>query len=212
MKAQSNWKFIEPLNRTLPRVTYILKDVLAKGKAYDEYLMKKGTEAKNELTIAGSVGDGLHNLTKRIGLGETIDLNSLEPLQKTWIEQFIEWKEKNVKEFLLVENSVYNSTCGYCGTLDALILSKENKIVLPDYKSGNTLGLWQWKIQASAYANCDNVSKVDNGLILHFDKTSGKMTPIEINDLDYQFTIFEYTLKIFNHKHPKKEDLNGKSV
>lgn len=209
MKAQNNWKFIDEIGQSLPRVTYILK-LLAKGEGFEKWLKNNAQEADNILNKAGDIGSALHSLLERIGKGEELDLNNLDDLQKQWIEQFLKWKEENKVKFLLTEQPVYNKEHLYCGTLDALVEINGEAVIL-DYKTAKYF-YDSYSLQVAAYAYCFP-QPPKKAIILRFDKETGKMNIKTYDTLDYEFSIFLSLLKVWNWRNPKKEVLNGtKSV
>ncbi len=195
----NDYKFIPELGKSLPRVTHILK-VLSKGQAYESWLKKQGNKADTLLSTAGDIGTGIHNLLQSIGKGEQVDLEKVTPQEKKWLGEFRKWEAVNIDKFLETEKTVW--TDEYCGTLDSLVLLKDKRVALLDYKTGKYC-YDTYHAQVGAYWNAymwQHKIKIDTAFILRFDKNGGKMEVKEVEDLDYQLSAFINALDLWKWK------------
>jgi hypothetical protein len=107
--------------------------------------------------------------------------------------------------------TVYNSKDGYAGTLDSLILLKDKRIALLDYKTSKYI-YDTYELQVAAYIRAYEEmqkAKIDTAFILRFDKGAGKKVfeVKEIRDISKQYEIFLCALKLFYWKYGKYQEV-----
>ena len=73
---------------------------------------------------------------------------------KTYYDAFIKWYEDigNNLKIVATEQKIYHTKYLYCGTFDLLVLDKNNKLVLVDYKTSDNLNKKRTIAQLSLYA------------------------------------------------------------
>ena len=207
-KDKNNYYFIPEIKEWLPRVTQVLK-IIAKGEGFEKWLMNKGNEAKTLLTDAGDIGTSLHNRLEEIGKGIPVKLEALKPLEKTWIEQFLVWKEENIEKFLETERAVYNPVDRYAGTLDSLVVLKDKRIALLDYKTSKYI-YDTHELQVVAYVRAYEELyklKIDTVFILKFSKENGKLEIKEVKDINSQYEVWLHALKLWYWKFNKYQEV-----
>lgn len=192
-------------DKELPRVTHIL-NIISKGKGYEEWLKKLTKEESEKISEESlAIGGNWHNWLEGIGLGKPPDTALLSETEKKWAEQFLMWKDTNIKAFLETETMVY--TDKYCGTLDSLVFLRDHKIALVDYKTSNSIYPSMY-LQLAAYRHAYQEMHeipIDTAFILRFDKKSGKMEVKEVPEIAYQYEMFTKALDLFNWNNNKGE-------
>lgn len=194
--------FIPDLQENLPRVTQITK-IIAKGEAFENWLKTQGNKAKELLETAGDIGSSFHNRAEEIGKGIQINLDALKPQERTWVDEFLKWKDLNVKRFIETEQLVWHNVEGYSGTLDALVELNNGKLAVLDYKTSKYI-YPEHHLQVSAYLKAyewTHSIKVDTAIILKFDKTGKAMQVKEIEAIDEVFKVFLCALRIWEWKY-----------
>lgn len=200
-------KYIKELGLELPRVTEILK-IIAKGEHFNNWLKKQGDNADKLLSTAGDFGTSIHNLLEKLGKGEKT--GDLTPKQQRCIDAFLSWKDENIDYFIYTERPVWSKTYGYCGTLDALVMLKDKRVALLDYKTSGQIYDTHF-LQVGAYRHAlmemENIH-IDTAYILRFEKKDEVKKDIEVKEvaeLDYQFDIFVHALRLYNWKNNSAE-------
>jgi len=215
-KDKNNYYYILELKEWLPRVTQVLK-VIAKGEAFDNWLKTKGSEATTLLTTAGDIGASLHNRLEEIGKGIVINREALQPLEKRWVLEFDQWKELNVEKFLETERTVFHPLHLYAGTLDSLVLLKDKRVALLDYKTSKYIyDTHELQVVAyvKAYEALYNI-KIDTAFILNFSKDETKKTLLkvkEVNDIDGQYEAWLHALALWYWKFSKYQEFKKEDV
>lgn len=100
---------------------------------------------------------------------------SLPELPKDWLakplQNFIDWSNENVDEFLLSEARLHDIDNEYCGTLDILAVVK-GQLAIVDAKFANHIGI-EYYLQIAGYANAlmKRGIKIDKRIIVRLPKT-----------------------------------------
>lgn len=102
------------------------------------------------------------------------DLPAMKKRHKKVFKQFVKWWKASGFKILKAEHVVYNMKLGYAGTLDALVVGKNKKRIIIDWKTGKSIYPDHYH-QNVAYLNCDNV-KADEGLLVHIPRDGSKVT------------------------------------
>jgi hypothetical protein len=108
----------------------------------DELAPIKDPDAIVEVIKAGSrkirdggkdLGSLAHNTIEALCRGQQVDIpDEVQHHVAGWLE----WCAHYVESFILVEETVWNHTIGYAGTMDVLARFKDGRNVLVDYKTG----------------------------------------------------------------------------
>jgi len=206
---QGKYKLNPETGKYLPRVTHIL-NIIDKGEGFYNWLKKEGSNADVIMKKAGDIGSGLHNILEKIAKGEKIATGKLKGLNKKWTTEFLKWKDANIEKFIESEKTVYSES--YIGTLDSLVLKKDMKVALLDYKTSGQIYDTVW-LQLSAYWKAyelHNPTRIDEAYVLHFSKETGKLTVKQFSigsyhlDLELHYNIFLKALGIWNWRYNKK--------
>lgn len=93
--------------------------------------IKVGAEKKR--SAGRDLGSLAHNTIEALCRGQQIDVP--EECQHH-VSSWLEWVGRYVDHFVLIEETVWNHTVGYAGTLDVLAKFKDGRNILVDYKTG----------------------------------------------------------------------------
>lgn len=218
MKTKIHTKYTNIAGNTIPSVTTVLSNVLAKPALLDWAWKcgKDGLDYRKVRDDAGSIGTLAHYLILCHFKNEKPDLSDYTPEQVSKAEnsllKFHEWKKQNIVEPLWVEKPLISEEYQYGGTID--LLAKVNgQMCLVDFKSGK--GIYEeMTYQLAAYENlitennpsgCYN--PLDKSMILRIGKDETLDFEIKSwTDLHNEFEIFKNCLSIYNlKKHIKGE-------
>ena len=91
------------------------------------------------------------------------------------ITQFLEWEKENVKEWVAAEAFICDIERGYAGQLDSIYISKDDKLVLGDFKFATFLGE-DYYLQTAGYAAAFEQYGIqfDDRIIIRLPKTLEK--------------------------------------
>jgi len=144
------------------------------------------TAHNNARDAAGDKGSITHDLIEKHILGEPYEIPS-DPLVKAGFNAFLKWKEQTDIEIIEVERLVYSEKYFYCGKTDFLGRRRDGKLVIGDFKTGNSAGYEGEWYQLAAYAVAveeETGDIIEDGLIVHLDKKTGRFKeyPVILDD------------------------------
>jgi hypothetical protein len=126
---------------------------------------------------AGDAGSAIHDLIEKHLRGEPHDAPSDEIINKGF-GAFLKWREQSDVEILEVERLIYSEQYFYCGKTD-ILGSRNGKFLIGDFKTGNSAGYEKEWYQLAGYAVAieeETEDKIEEGLIVHIDKKTGRFT------------------------------------
>ena len=150
-------RFYEDGKVTYPSVTYVLS-YFPKGKYFEEWLKKVGSNADYIAKKAADEGTLVHNLAEQYLLGKEIKLlgNDGSPQYdlKVWkmFLRFVDFWETSGAELIETEVFLYSNTLNVAGTCD-LVCRIDDEIWVIDLKTSNNLQT-TYDIQSAIYARC----------------------------------------------------------
>jgi len=149
-------RFYEDGKVTFPSVTYVLS-YYPKGKYFEEWLKKVGSNADYIAQKAAKEGTIVHELAERYLKGEQIDLiKNGNPQYELHVWKmflrFIDFWETSGAELLETEVFLYSNTLNVAGTCD-LVCKIDGEIWVIDLKTSNHLQT-TYDIQSAIYARC----------------------------------------------------------
>lgn len=139
----------------------VANEMLAKIKAMtvEEYviLLKevKGASRKKskEAMADGTKGHSMLELYVKFKQGKNPEPVVTDPLILRAYNQFVEWSEKNVKQWVLSEARVCYPEKKYAGTLDGLAIMSNDRLALIDFKFASRISE-DYYLQTAGYAAC----------------------------------------------------------
>jgi hypothetical protein len=118
--------------RRFPSVTTILSIIA--NPHLERWRGEIGNEAADRISnLASQFGTDVHDLTALADQGMMLDP---PPDMESLCHQWKYWVESNVKEFLMVEETVYSMKWGFAGTLDRSALLRTGELAILDIKTG----------------------------------------------------------------------------
>jgi hypothetical protein len=130
---------------------------------------------------AGDAGSAVHDLIEKDLRGELYPAPT-DPKVLAGINAFYDWFKQTDIGILEVERLVYSEQYFYCGKTDFLG-SRNDKLLVGDFKTGNSAGYESEWYQLAAYAVAieeETGANIEGGLIIHLDKKTGRFTEYEI--------------------------------
>lgn len=115
-----------------------------------EYI-NKIKEKVNKLSFKDAeTGTMMHDIIADYINEKKVPMPETEPL-KNMFERFKTWWDK--KEFIVLatERTFYSEELDSCGTVDCLVKTKDNKLIVIDFKTSKTIDYPNYAIQVSAY-------------------------------------------------------------
>ncbi len=104
---------------------------------------------------------------------------------------FLKWEDENKIKTLGAEQIVYSKKHGYVGIFDRLATIRRKRVLI-DYKTSK--GVYpEYRLQLAAYRNAweeETGEKIDQNLILHFDKDTGDFRVIECDEYEKDLKAF----------------------
>lgn len=155
-----------------PAIQYWFGKIAAQTALADPTLSEKEvmSEAGKISGKAASRGRTVHSLTEAIDTeGTKIDINTLPPEIRPYMEAFLKFKEEVNPKLLYNEQIVFNKEHSYAGTLDRIYDMGGKKILL-DIKTSKDF-YKDMSLQLSAYKHCE--------FMYHKDKTIEKMPEVD---------------------------------
>jgi hypothetical protein len=141
---------------------------------------------------AGGSGSKAHDLIERHIKGKPLEIEQgkisyidektrdlveiTDPLAITGFKAGLAWLAKTDIEILECERLVYSEKYFYCGKTD-FVGRRNGKLLIGDFKTGNTAGYESEWYQLAAYALAieeETGDNIEEGLIVHLDKKTGR--------------------------------------
>jgi hypothetical protein len=139
-------------------------------------LCEAGETAHNKVRdAAGDSGSATHDLIEKHLKGLPLEIPDDEKIQAGFTA-FLEWREQTDVEILETERLIYSEKYFYCGKTD-IVGRRNNKLLIGDFKTGNTAGYESEWYQLAGYALAieeETGDVINDGLIVHLDKKSGR--------------------------------------
>lgn len=167
------------------------------------------TEADHVLHEAGDIGTDVHKACEAINngltLGEAFGLVNTAATG-VMVEAYFHWFINNIRDVIMSEQIVYNTTYRYAGRLDLLALVKGDKLPsIIDVKTGNSFP--ETPLQLAAYQKPIEESGIKTGrrLVVHLNKKEpGKLRVVEYaaSEADKDFRTFLYALELYRYFNP----------
>lgn len=158
-------------------------------EAVEQHTVKKEEAA----SIGSEVHEWVEMFTKAKIAGETVDESSMEGLSEqalNGVNAFLDWYNSNNVEFHQAERLVYSRKHDYAGITDVIVTYNGKKAV-GDYKTAKSI-YSDHRYQLSGYWEAveeEDGEKFDFGLILHFDKETGKFHVEEITREEHELNL-----------------------
>lgn len=126
---------------------------------------------------AGDTGSSVHDLIEMHLKGKPYEPPSDETVQRG-LTAFLKWLEQTDIEIIEVERLIFSEQYFYCGKTD-IVGRRNGKILIGDFKTGNSAGYEKEWYQLAGYAVAveeETGDKIEEGLIVHIDKKTGRFT------------------------------------
>ena len=202
------------------RTTDILSDALNESRGlliWANRLGHQNIDYFSELQTAQSIGTEFHDAAEAYVKDSEI-LNDFQHAETSnCFSKFKKWWDADMTEYEIVntELSLVSPTYLFGGTLD-LLLKKDNKFILVDYKTSSSIKLDNI-LQAGAYSHLLQISEniiVDKFLLARFGKKEDdkdfEIRAYDKSDLDKCFDHFLLMLETLNSKNKVKKLLKQK--
>lgn len=135
--------------------------------------------------VAAKFGTNIHAMIERIAKGKTVREPSED--EKPYMDAFHKFVKKYNPVFLENEATVYSTTHGYAGTMDAM-LEIDGNVYVVDTKTGKSV--WpEAALQLAAYRHADFIGRIggredaippcSGGFILHIRPRGFKVIPVD---------------------------------
>ena len=110
------------------------------------------------------------------------------------IEQFLEWEAKNISTWVLSEALVAYPEKGYAGTLDAVAITKENKLALIDFKFASHISE-DYYLQTTGYSATFEPYgiNIEERIIIRLPKTLERE---EWNEAEHKYEMMPNNLEV----------------
>ena len=142
---------------------------------------------------AADLGSDIHTIVKKINLKEEINLDSIAPKKRGYVEGFLNFCNTVNPKTLLAEQECYSLKYGYAGTTDWIAELPSGEIWLMDFKTG---GIYlEAGLQMVAYKTAVN-EMIESGIlkIPKIDKTA----VVQLNsDATFNLRIFDSPIEVF---------------
>ena len=221
-------RFYEDGETTYPSVTFVLS-FFPKGKYFEEWLKKVGSNADYIAKKAADEGTIVHNLAEKYLLGEKIELinphtHSPQYDLKVWkmFLKFVDFWETSGAELLETEVFLYSKTLKIAGTCD-LVCKINDEVWVIDLKTSNNLQT-TYDIQSAIYAKCYEEcydQKVDRVGILWLKSTKRSTKEGKLQgkgwevyeskkSIEENLEIYSHVRALFDLEHPVLKPLSEK--
>jgi|GEM_PF-254636 hypothetical protein len=182
----------------IPRVTEILRPFTT----YDQV-------PREILERAAARGTSVHALCAGIAKGNWIPDGMIDEDLLGYVNSFKQWKDAQVKEFVIIEKRYTDFENQFTGQLDFVVKCTNDKLYLVDLKTSATHQK-TYPVQMAAYNRLlmQNNIFVEGAMLVYLDK-GGEFPDIELVDetLEPLFYVFGAALKCYNYfKKGKKKD------
>lgn len=118
----------------VPSVTQILKAV---GVSVDfEEIAEMSTKLGEQIEFRRALGTAVHADAHAYDDGD-LDWQTVDPRVEPYLEAWATFRENTGLQPLTRERRVYHASRGYCGTLDGIFLTPQDRRVLVDIKTGD---------------------------------------------------------------------------
>lgn len=183
-----------------PRVTEVLH-------AFTNY----DSVDRKVLRAAAARGTSVHGLCAAIAKGAWLPITMVPEDQQPYVESFKLWVEKEVQEFLVVEERYYHEEKGYTGQLDFIIKGKDTNKYLVDIKTSSGHQK-TYPVQLGAYRSLlkSKGIEVDGAMLVYLSK-EGIYPKVKVYmETDEEEAVFLSALECF--KYFNKRKLNARSL
>ncbi len=167
----------------------------------DEAVVRYDAERDEAATFGDMVHDWIESFSRaKVERKKEPEIPDDAPIEVIkGITAFLDWYNKNKVKFIKSEELIYSMEHEYVGKLDA-IATVNGKHTLLDYKTGKgvyTEAYYQEAGYKNAYEE-EYKEKIDQQLIIHIDKETGKFEVIERTESDYEkdLPVFLALLKV----------------
>lgn len=157
---------------------------------------------KQKASDAANVGTIVHEWLEKYGYAKMNDLPVPAkpdiPEAILAIDAFLEYAENNIMDFILVERVIYSKENDYVGTLDALVMLKDGRVALMDYKtSGGIYDKYYAQIGGYYLALVEELGiHIDCAIILRIGKDGiSEHREIQYDDLQWLAEGFAHIVK-----------------
>ena len=144
-------------------------------------------DAHNNIRDAsGDSGSATHDLIETHLKGKPIEMPVDETVLRGY-SAFLKWWAQTDIEMIEVERLIYSELFYYCGKTDFVGRRKDGRLVVGDFKTGNSAGYEGEWYQLAGYAVAieeETGDKIEDGLIVHLDKKTGRFHeyPVTLDD------------------------------
>jgi hypothetical protein len=110
------------------------------------------------------------------------------------INQFLEWEKENIKQWVLSEARVAYPEKGYAGTLDAMSITRADKLAVVDFKFASHISE-DYYLQTAGYAATFEPYgiKIDERIIIRLPKT---LTIEEYDQVEHKYKMIENNIEV----------------
>ena len=173
------------------------------GEEVQDYKNRIHHSLKGEQKEITSFGTRVHNQIENVNNG-TFD-STEDPDVFPYIDHFIRWSQKHMKEVYSAEKVVVNKKVGYAGTVDLVCQVKHNKFptMLIDYKTQNIKGnkptfYDTWAYQLAAYRRCFKPMPACMSLVINSAKPEAPVMKVwSSKELKDAWNIFKKAVEIW---------------
>jgi hypothetical protein len=193
-----------------------MRGIGTKRNFYNRKLLIKHSKKQHlfEKEKAGRFGSLFHSLANG-------DIKEVPESHKIVWESYQLWLANNNLKIIQGDTKVVSMLYGFGGAFDCLAQDEEGKLVIVDYKTGNSI-YDSHAFQVAAYGKAAmetfGLEEMPRGLVVRFDKSKVKAEEKYVLDMNKSFELFESALDIYqliklNHfgesrSLPIKEKLN----
>jgi len=181
-----------------PRVTDILKPFTS----YDSV-------PKDILRRAADRGTRVHGICAGLSKNAWIPENMIDEDLRPYIESYKQWHEAQVESYEIIEERYHSDDLEYTGQIDSVIMAKDGKRYLVDYKTSVSKQK-TYPLQMAAYRNLLEETGIQlHGSMLVYLSRNGDFPNIDTAyDHKEYFKIFTSALDCYNYFHKRKTRKN----
>lgn len=190
-----------------PRVSTILGVISKPG--IEEWRQRVGPDEANRISnAAADHGTALHKVLEEIDRGVLASGLLFTPFRPT-VNAYLAWRDANVDQVLMVEQTVHHAKHKYAGTLDRLYLLKSGVRVIGDFKTGKSVD-GTYRLQQMAYQEALESmghGPIDGRIILHLPRVRpGELKIIEYDDETRDKRAWRACLRLWRWNARHKDD------